>query len=173
MALGASLLDQANDALRASDKLLPICDFRNNVVVVGIKPLSHFQRCALRVAARQREFLIKRNLSRVPTDSTDGQGSFEHLVVVSHVRGDGVILVQAQILQAGISIHAQRMRCGFKGFLVNLASPEGLERLFQFALWANAWVALDGGFGKWSCLVGHVLSLIFDGVIGKNANRGE
>ena len=148
MTLGASFFHQLNDALRARDELLAIGDFWNDVVVVGIKPLGHLQRCTLGVTASQREFLIEGYLSRIPTDSTDGQSGFEHLVVVRNIRWDGVVLIQAQILQACIGIYSQRMCCGFEGFLVNLACPECLKCLLQLALWPNAWVALNRGLWK-------------------------
>ena len=90
-------LHQLDDAPRPRRKRLPIGDLRDDVVVIRVEPLGHLQRGAVSIAAGQREFLVEGDLRGVAAQRTDGQRRFQHLVVVGHVRRDGVVRAQAEL----------------------------------------------------------------------------
>ena len=154
----AGLVDQLQQALRAGGKGLVSADFWDDVVVVGVEPLGHFQRRGISITAGKGEFFVQADVFGVAAESTDGQSGFQYLVVIRDVSWDGVIVVKTQIFQAGISIYAQRVCGGFEGGAVDAASPVRLKSALELAVSTNARIALDG-FG-WEWCLRHVCRVL-------------
>ena len=102
VASGAGFLHDLEHALRAGGEGLAVGDLRDDVVVVGVEPLGHLQRRGVLVATCQGELVIE----ALALDRTHGQRGLEDVVVVGDVRRDGVILSEAQLLEASIGIEA-------------------------------------------------------------------
>ena len=124
VACRAGLFYQLGNALRVRLEVLVIGDFRDDVVVIGIKPLGHLQRRGVLIAARQGELIIQ----GLAGHGANGQCGLEHLVVVGDVGRNGVVLSKSQIAQAVISIQAEGMCGGLEGFRIDAAGPVGFQR---------------------------------------------
>ena len=144
MACRAGLFYQLDNALRVRLEILVIGDFRDDVVVVGIEPLGHLQRRGVLVAAGQGELIIQGFAGY----GAYGQCGLEHLVVVGDVGRNGVVLVQAQVAQTVIGVQAQGMCGGLEGFRIDAAGPVGFQRALEFAVSADARVALNRRLGE-------------------------
>ncbi len=133
-----------------------LADLRNQVVVVGVEPLGHFQRGAGLVAAGQHERGggVDGAVGGGQVGEAGGQGGkrdggVQDLVVVGEVAGQrGVGGAQAQAGQLGKVGLLQFAGRGVQGGLVGAVGPVGLEGLLEFAVRADARVAEDGCCGE-------------------------
>ena len=91
-------------------------DFRNEVVVVRVKPLGHFKGRAVIGAASKGKVLFPIEVSSRTAENSDGRGGFKNLVVGGEVGRHSVWLIQAQFCQSAV---------GFQ--------PHGACRCFKFS----------------------------------------
>ena len=121
-------------------------NFGNQVVVVRVEPLGHFQRCNLRVATSQGEVQIQ------PFEGTVALGNraqksdrIQNLVVECESFGDRrIIFAEAKLDEAVMSRLAE---LGFRRAELiggDTARPVGFERLLQLAATTDARVTQDG-----------------------------
>ena len=69
----AGFVDQLQQALRTCGKGLLSADFWDDVVVVGVEPLGHFQRGGIGVTAGKDEFFIQADFFCLAAKSADSQ----------------------------------------------------------------------------------------------------
>ncbi len=131
-------------------------DLRHQVVVVRVEPLGHLEGGVVALAAR--DGAVARQVDRPVVaphafealgNRADGDRGVEHVVVEREVRRDGgVVAAQPERGHALEVREAQLAGGGLEVVGGRRALPEGLERLLQLAVRADARVAEDGAAGE-------------------------
>ena len=121
-------------------------NLRNQVVVVRIEPLGHFQRCNLRIAASQGKVQIQSFEGAVALGNrAQKRDCIQNLVVEREsFRDRRIIFAEAELGEAVMSRLAE---LGFRRAKLiggDTARPVGFERLLQLAATTDARVTQDG-----------------------------
>ena len=177
-AVGEGVFELLDDPVGGQREVGFRADLGDEVVVVGVEPLGHFQRLLVLGAAGQGEVAVDVELAlgveEVPEAGGNGAevgGGVEHLVVVGEGAGDGGGFGQAQALEALGGAELDLLGGGVEGGGVDLAGPVGLDGLLEFAAAADARVAQDRGSRERS----GVESVLFSHgkVLGVGCREGE
>ncbi len=121
--------------------------FRNQVVVVGVEPLGHLQRCGLLRAARHREVPVEgiggNRLAMAVRDGSHHDAGVQHMVVIGEVPGRD--LVDAGLAQLPPGVAAQSGGGGAEGVRGDPPLPIAFDGLLQFPVLSLPGVAVHRG----------------------------
>jgi hypothetical protein len=130
-------------------------DLRDQVVVVGVEPLGHFERLLVLGAAGQGEVAVEvqlplavEELAETGGDGAEVGSGVQDLVVVGEGARHCGGFNEAEFLQAVGDGQLDVLGGGVQGGGVDLSCPVGFDSLFELAAATDAWVAQDGCSGE-------------------------